>query len=224
MTRHNPLPMPGPPSMFDAPRPAASDAPAFNYIQPNLLYGLKIWWAFYWRTTLTTYIVAAGAIVLARRAPSPATLLLARYSVYAVYYPVAFLVLAYVLRKNFETFRIGLVSRRAGEETEVLSATFQRTGRVWWTFTWRSVVYRIITTVVVMFPLGWTMGFLTAILPAVVVTLAVQVVLDAVVGMFVIYSSILDEEISDFRVTLLPNVESTAPLAAKPVTTDLTNG
>jgi len=40
--------------------------------------------------------------------------------------------------------------------------TRRRKVRVWWTFCWRAVIYRVIATVAVSFPLGWTMGFLAA--------------------------------------------------------------
>ncbi len=40
-------------------------------------------------------------------------------------------------------------------------------------------------------------------------SLGMQVAIDAIVGMFVIYSSILDEDIADFRVALLPRSPST---------------
>lgn len=79
---------------------------------------------------------------------------------------------------------------------------------MWWTFCWRSIVYRLIITVAVMFPLSWIMGFLVALVPSpgfvVAVNTAVQFLLDAVVGIVVIYSAILDEDISDFRVALRP--------------------
>jgi hypothetical protein len=46
--------------MFDAPRPASSAADPGNYIQPNLGHGLRIWWAFYWRTALSAMVLAFG--------------------------------------------------------------------------------------------------------------------------------------------------------------------
>ena len=107
----------------------------------------------------------------------------------------------------------------------ILPPTFRRTARVWWTFCWRAVIYRIIAAVAVSFPLGWTMGFLAAILPgratSALITLAVQITLDAVVGMFVIYSNILDEDISDFRVALLPREGPTIPLTTAAAPTEL---
>jgi hypothetical protein len=203
--------------MFDAPRPASSSSQPDNYIQPNLGHGLRIWWAFYWRTALSSILLAAGVnLVLRRFSNDSGILLISRYDLYAFYYLAAFFMMGYILRKNFRLFRIALLSNRGGEGATPLSPTLRRTARVWWTFCWRTVIYRVIAAVAVSFPLGWTVGFLAALLPgpaAFALTLAVQVILDAVVGMFVIYSNILDEDISDFRVALLLRATSTTAFA-----------
>jgi hypothetical protein len=203
--------------MFDAPRPVSLAAQPGNYIQPNLGHGLRIWWAFYWRTILSSILVATAVNLILRRFPNNSTIaLISRYDNYVLYYLVAFFAMAYILRKNFQFFRIALLSNRGGEGAEPLSPTLQRTARVWWAFCWRAVIYRVIVTFAAMLPLGWTMGFLMAVLPgpaiAALVTSAIQVILDGVVGMFVIYSSILDEDISDFRVALLPRTASTSAI------------
>ena len=46
-----------------------------------------------------------------------------------------------------------------------------------------------------------------------VINLTVEILLDAAVGMYVIYSNILDEDISDFRVVLLPRAVLTSSAA-----------
>lgn len=204
--------------MFDAPRPASSAAQPSNYIQPNLGYGLRIWWAFYWRTILSSILLAAGVnLALRSFSNNPAIVLLSRYDSYFFYYLSAFFMMAYILRKNFRLFRIALLSDRGGEGSRPLPPTLRRTARVWWTFCWRAVLYRIIAAVAVSFPLGWIMGFLEAILPGLatfaLISVMVQVILDGAVGMFVIYSNVLDEDISDFRVALLPRTALTSPLA-----------
>lgn len=57
-----------PPSMFDAPRPVvAADVPNASYIQPNLGHGLRIWWAFYWPTTLIATILTVVVNIALRR-------------------------------------------------------------------------------------------------------------------------------------------------------------
>ena len=218
--------MPGPPSMFDAPHPAISAAPTANYIQPDLGHGLRIWWAFYWRTALISIVLAIAVNLFLRRLPRDAAIMfLIRYDTYIFYLLAAFFMMAYILRKKFRHFRIALLSDHGGDGATLLPPTIARTARVWWTFSWRTVVYRIIVAVVAMFPLGWIMGFLAAIsasrATAALIQLTMQIVLDALVGMFVIYSNILDEDISDFRVALLPRAVSTSPVATSPLPADV---
>lgn len=210
--------MSGPPSMFDAPHSATTAAQPEHYVQPNLGHGLRIWWAFYWRTALSSIVLATALNVMLRRfSDKPTVVLIAQYDLYLFYYLVAFLVMAYILRKRFRHFRIVLLSNGGEEGSTPLTPSLHRTGRIWWTFTWRSVIYRVIVAFAVSFPLGWTMGFLMALLPGratpVLINLGVQIFLDAIIGMFVIYSNILDEDIFDFRVTLSPRSTSESSLA-----------
>ncbi|MGB6544422.1 MAG: hypothetical protein WA871_12175 [Candidatus Acidiferrales bacterium] len=37
-----------------------------NYIQATLWHGLRIWWAFYWRTAVVSAILVAALILTAR--------------------------------------------------------------------------------------------------------------------------------------------------------------
>jgi hypothetical protein len=202
--------------MFDVPRPASSAAQPGDYIQPNWGHGLRIWWAFYWRTAIISLALAAGVnLTLRPFSNDPAIVFIARYDAYFFYYLAAFFMIAYILRKDFRLFRIALLSDHGGEGAKPLPPTLRRTAQVWWSFCWRALIYRIILTVAVMFPLGMIMGFLTAILPGpatpALIYLAVQVILDAVVGMFVIYSNILDEDVSDFHVALSPRTPAITP-------------
>lgn len=209
--------------MFDAPRPASPTPAALqDYIQPDLGYGLRIWWAFYWPTVLCQFLLTFGVNkVIGRYLEDPllplstarALLLVARLDAFFFYYVFAFLMIGALLRRNFRHFRIRLLSTRAGGAAEELPPNFRRTARVWWTFCWRAVVYRIIAAFAISFPLSWVVGFLQAIFPRVagLLNMSVQVLLDAAIGMFVIYSSILDEDISDFRVALVPRAPSPAP-------------
>jgi hypothetical protein len=216
--------MPSPPSMFDAPHPATA-APPSDYIQPNLGHGLRIWWAFWWPTTLVTAILSIGIDILLRTVYEdtnvPGSLVgpVIKYNAYVCTYVVAFLMMACILRKNFRHFRIGLLSNHGGEGAEPLPPTLRRTARVWWTYSWRSLLYRIIALFVVSFPMGWIMGFLISIfrqVPAipVLVNLLSATAIDGAVGLFVIYSNILDEDISDFRVALLPRAVSSDVISA----------
>jgi len=77
---------------------------------------------------------------------------------------------------------------------------------VWWAFCWRTVVYSLIVRFAGSVALGFTIGILSSMSRAAAawVPLVAQVVIDGTVGLFVIYSAILDEEFADFRVALLP--------------------
>jgi hypothetical protein len=198
--------------MCDAPRAASSEPSAtINYIQPNLGYGLRIWWAFFWPTTLIStvliLVVNSGLLHLYENSyvSGSAVRPFLRYDDYFFMYAVAFFVIRYILHKNFRHFRIGLLSHRGGEDSESLGPTLRRTLRVWWTYSWRTLVYGLIAVFVTAIPsavlvgaFGWNhrlealVGFL------------VGLVLRGAVGLFVIYSNILDEDFGDFRVCLLP--------------------
>lgn len=207
--------------MFDQPRPVEAVPRLADYIQPTLADGLRIWWAFYWRTLLLTYVTAIGlnigirALWSAGLMPAAAIRIAAfavRYDSYPIYYGFAFVALAIVLRKTFRGFRIRLLSDYGAEGAQELPPTFARTARVWWTFCWRAVVYRVILTVAAAFPLSWIIGFLAALVRsepvAVLLNAIAQIFLDAAVGAFVIYANILDEDIADFRVALVPRAET----------------
>jgi len=212
--------------MFDEPRAVQPVPRLANYIQPTLADGLRVWWAFYWRTLLLSYVTAISlnfgirAVWSAGLMPAGITRISAfviRYDSYPIYYGFAFVALAIVLRKTFRGFRIALLSNYGAEGAQALPPTFARTARVWWTFCWRAVVYRVILAVAATFPLSWVIGFLAALVHsepvAVILNVIAQVVLDAAVGAFVIYSNILDEDISDFRVALVPRADATGAVA-----------
>lgn len=216
--------MPSPPSMFDEPHSTVVPSSLSGYIQPNLGHGLRIWWAFFWTTTLITAMLTITTDVALRgiyeNSTVPGSLIrpVMRYDGYFFSYVVALFVLMYILRKNFRHFRIGLLSNHGGEGAEPLPPTLRRTTRIWWTYCWRSLLYRIIVLFVVSFPLGWIVGFLVAIIHAgpafsTLVNAVVATAVDGAVGLFVIYSNILDEDISDFRVALLPREAPAASVA-----------
>ncbi len=134
-----------------------------------------------------------------------------KYDPYILIYTVAFFAMYYILRKNFRHFRIGLLSHRGGEGSEILETTLRRTARVWWTYSWRSFLYGLIATFVTAIPravlvglFGWNRGLQS------LVAVLVSTALGGAVGLFVIYSNILDEDFGDFRVCLLPRAEPNA--------------
>jgi hypothetical protein len=222
--------MPNPPSMFDAPPPpSTARVPDSNYLQPNFGHGLRIWWAFFWPTTLISGILTVAINYALRRlyedSNIPATVLgpIMKYDAYVLSYIVALFVMDYILQKKFRHFRIALLSNHGGEGAQILDSTLARALRVWWTYSWRTIIYRIVIAFVTAIPTGVFLGLFERIplLHAFMVML-IGIAVDAAAGLFVIYSNILDEDFADFRVGLLPlPAESVAPVspAATPAQT-----
>ena len=192
-----------------------------NYVQPNLGQGLRIWWAYYWPTSLISFFIIVVLAVLLRKAWENdilstqvvrwANLILP----YAVISAISILGIWRILAKKFRSFSIALLPRAPASSSEPLSRSFQRTIRVWWEFIWRSVVYSVILRFAGSIALSLTIGILAGLGGPMraIVPLVSQVLIDGAVGLFVIYSGILDEEFGDFRVTLVPRavVLSAAP-------------
>jgi hypothetical protein len=198
---------------------AQADLATDDYIQPTLGHGLRIWWAFYWRNTLVALVLALqmGAAVqwlgnkgMVSDWMRPWVL---QFGNYALNYIPAIFVMYYIVRKRFRSFRIRLTSI-GGDSVQVLQPTPKRIFRIWWTFTWRTAVYTVALTVAMTVPMGFVMGAATAISPAIgkAFDILQSLVVAGAIGLFVIYSNILDEEIADFCVGLVP----TAPPAAVP--------
>jgi hypothetical protein len=214
--------MPGPPSMFDSPSPAPAAPQETNYMQPNLGHGLRIWWAFFWPTTMIASILTIALNYSLRRiyqdSNIPGNVLgpIMKFDPYVLTYVVALFVMDYVLQKNFRHFRVGLLSNRGGEGAQPLNVTLGRTLRVWWTYSWRSLVYRLIITFVTTIPMGVLVGLFARIPVAhALVSFLTIIAIDGAAGLFVIYSNILDEDLDDFRVCLLPRQkEAITPTAS----------
>lgn len=203
--------------------PAAQAAlPPNDYVQPTLGHGLRIWWAFYWRNQLIAiilglqlgaaiqWLVVKGVVPVASRA-----LLMQAGGILLNYIPAS-VVLYFVLRKNFRSFRIRLTPRNAVESRQELSLTPRRALRIWWTYTWRGIVYLVVLLVATNVPLGFVTGAITVISPALgqIFSQLIGLVIAGAVGLFVIYSNLLDEDIGDFHVGLVPR--STAPPVPQP--------
>jgi len=120
-----------------------------------------------------------------------------------------------ILAKKFHAFSIALLPRAPASGSEPLSLSLQRTLRVWWEFIWRNVVYSVILRIAGSIALSLTIGILATLggRAGAFVSFVLQGLMDAAVGLFVIYSGILDEEFADFRVTLVPRapILSAAP-------------
>ncbi len=176
--------------------------------------GLRIWWAYYWPTFLISSFIIGVLTVLLGRAweylilRGQLVLWTNRILPYAVIFFVSMFGIHRILRKKFRSFYIALLPRKASFGAEALPRTSERTLRVWWEFIWRSIVYSVIFRFAGSIALGLTFGILASIGGVIgkAVPPIFQVLIDAAVGSFVIYSGLLDEEFGDFRVTLLPRV------------------
>jgi hypothetical protein len=106
-----------------------------------------------------------------------------------------------------------LLSNGGGEGAQSLEPTFRRTLPVWFAYSWRTFVYRLIAGFAASISLGVIGGIFTR-LPAIqsLVNLAMATALDGAVGLFVIYNNIIEEDFADFRVRLLPR-KAPAPAA-----------
>ena len=216
------------PGLFDAAPTGGASPSQGNYIQPNLTYGLRIWWAYYWPTFLISSFIIGALLVLLRRAweylilRDQVVLWVNRILPYVVVFVVSMLGIRRILGKKFRSFYIVLLPRDATFGAEPLSPTLERTLRVWWAFIWRAIVYSVVFKFAGSIGLGLTIGILTEIggkIGALVVPFIAQVLIDAAVGSFVIYSGLLDEEFGDFRVTLVPRVAALSPTPAVEPTT-----
>jgi hypothetical protein len=216
--------------MFEARSPAVTSAlPDSNYVQPNFGHGLRIWWAFYWPATLIAGFLLIVLDFWLRKLYEdmvlPASVVgpMLKFDGFVLSYVVAFFMMYYILRKNFRHFRIGLLSNGGGEGAQLLTPTFGRTLRVWWTYSWRTLLYTAIVWIAAVLPLSsFARVFNSSRLFTTIIEGLLTLSVSAAVGLYAIYSNILDEDIAGFRVCLLPRQSETisqpAP-AATPVNT-----
>lgn len=192
-----------------------------NYIQPTFAHGLRIWWAFFWRTNLIaialTFITDIFVHRMYQSMDLPAQIAgpILKYDMYVYIYIVAFFVIQRVLHMKFRHFRLDLLSHHGGEGAQSLEANIPRTARVWFTYSWRGILYRAVAAFVTAIPAGVFIGIFTRmpVLHALAQFLSVAAI-DAATGLFIIYSNILDEDFGDSRVCLLPRETPTvAPVA-----------
>lgn len=219
------IPMSGPPSMFDSPSPISAATQETGYIQPTFGDGLRIWWAFFWPTSLIAGILTAAVnyslLRIYQNSDIPGNVLrpILKLDPYVFTYIVALFVMDYVLQKKFKHFRMGMLSNHGGEGAQELDVTLGRSLRVWWTYSWRSLIYRLILAFVTTIPMGVILGLFTRMPVAHgLAQLLAMVAIDGAVGLFVIYSNILDEDFGDCRVSLLPRRKENAVPAAPAVT------
>ncbi|MGH9743420.1 MAG: hypothetical protein ACRD51_13830 [Candidatus Acidiferrum sp.] len=213
--------------MFEA-SPRSSPASAVtDYIQPTLGHALRVWWAYFWPTTSISFLLGLLLAQVIRLlyenliANAKPLVLVTKYASYVIHYIVAFFVLRYVLGKTFRGFRLSLVSDAGTSSSQVLKPTLERTLRVWWVFMWRTVLYGLLCFALVLYPMGMFVGiFNPSPLFANLFFLALGTAAGGAIALYVIYSNILDEDVGDFRVALLPRQMPAGagdPLAAMPI-------
>jgi len=195
-----------------------------DYIQPSLSHGLRVWWAYYWPTSLIS-VVLIGMISVAFRIAWQDGLVsgnLVRWASiilpYVVTYAISLFIIHYILAKRFRHFRIALLARDISSTDQSLPRTSRRTIRVWWAFSWRAVVLSVIVRFAGSLAIGFVLAALSMMGPAMaaVVPIVFQVIIDGAVGLFVMYSAILGEEFGDFRVALLPRKDAPVVVTAAP--------
>jgi hypothetical protein len=209
------------PGMFESASGAGS-SPAFDrnaYVQATFPNALRVWWAYYWPTSVLTFlldIVLLAALRIGANTVLPGLpVIMVRVGLFCVAFPIGFLVFYYVLGKRFRHFQVVLVPRAAASPSDRLPRSLSRTFRVWWAFTWRTVVYSVVVWLIVMFPLSWVIAILGLLGPdgGAIARLVLQTAIAGAIGMYIIYSKILEEEFGDFQVRLVPRepVSATVP-------------
>jgi hypothetical protein len=191
------------------------------YISPTLSHGLRIWWAYYWPAAIVSLGLSVICLI-------PITLLVRNGRISMTAYQQAALVLPiilfaaagivsfqYILHKRFKTFRIALFPNVMGPSLQILRPSFAHGLRLWWRFTWRWLVYVVIAGFFASFPMNMIAGFLTLGTKwAALVQFLFGILLAAALGLYVIYSSILDEDIGNFSVRLVPpEIVPAAPIS-----------
>jgi hypothetical protein len=210
--------------MFGDGPAAPADSNTTDYIQPTLAHGLRIWWAFYWRDGLVAFVLGLqlGAAVqwlvghgIVSERMRPVAL---QVGIYGITYIPAIFVMYYIVRKQFRGFRIRLTSIADGQPLRTLEPIPRRIFRIWWTYTWRTVTYTLALSVAMTVPMGFLAGAATVISPTLGKLFGVfqTLVVAGGVGLFVIYSNILDEEIADFSVGLVPTAMASPNPEAAP--------
>lgn len=217
--------MPNPPSLFDSSPSKAGTAESLgNYLQPNITHGLRIWWAYYWPTTvvviLATFWMAFIIKFLYERFDIPGWVLRypRTYGPYLIQLVADYFGVFYVLHRSFRRFRMALLPKGFAPDAAPLKVTLKRSSVVWWTFAWRRVIYTIIVWVVVTLPAGVFLGiFRPSPVVSTIFMYGLSFVTGAAISLFIIYSNILDEDYLDFTVRVVPRKPAAgAELSAQP--------
>jgi hypothetical protein len=189
-----------------------------SYIQPDMNYALRVWWAYYWRTALASiFFDVIYKNVLMSTTPRHIRPVLKISDVLipivllAAYLLITIFVMRYVLGKTFGNFRIALLTPDFASP-QPLPVTFARALRVWWYFTWRVFLFSLLGLMFVIFPLGMFVSLFNPTPAVSELSLDIlKFLMTAGISLYIIYSDILDEDMGDFHVARLPRVLPVEP-------------
>jgi hypothetical protein len=188
-------------NLFAPPALPVAPLSTHSYIQPNMNYALRVWWAYYWPTAVASLTIDFLYKAVASTQPFDVLVAVALLAVYLI---ISIFIMRYVLGKTFRHFRLALVSRDLAAP-QPLPVTISRALRVWWFFSWRVVLYSFLGMMLVIYPLGMFVGlFNPSPLVSASILNALRFLLTSGISLYVIYSDILDEDMGDFHITLLP--------------------
>jgi hypothetical protein len=183
-----------------------------DYVQPTLGHALRVWWAFYWRTLGASFVLTALASALLRLMAQTALISVSsaawavKAAPYVFFYSMAIPVTRFVLHKRFRRFRVAVWPLGGQPTSEVDKPTYSQAIRVWWSFTWRATIYGALATTLAGFPLRFVAGlFAPSPQISALLEMWIALIVQAAVALFVLYSNILDEDMSDFHVGLVAN-------------------
>jgi len=189
-----------------------------SYIQPDMNYALRVWWAYYWPTTLIsaifTVLLNYEIRHIYQNTAFPAKILrpIMQFGPLVITCIVAIFVVRYLLGKTFRSFRIALLTPDFASP-QPLPVTVARALRVWWFFTWRVILYSLLGTMFLIYPLGMFVGLFNPTPVAREVSAEIlKFLMTAGISLYIIYSDILDEDMGDFHVALLPRVPAVEAL------------
>ena len=109
--------MPSEPTLINVASAPSQSSPLENYVQPTLGHGLRIWWAYYWPTSLVSLFVIVFLTFLLRKAwenvliSAPVVVWSSRILPYVVVYGFSVFTIRYVLGRSFRSFRVALLPR-----------------------------------------------------------------------------------------------------------------
>ena len=123
---------------------------------------------------------------------------------YVLFYSMAIPVMRFVLHKRFRRFRVAVWPLGGRPVSQLEKPTYAQAIRVWWSFTWRATIYGALATIMAGFPLRFVAGlFAPSPRMSALFEMCIGLIVQAAVALFVLYSNILDEDMSDFHVGLL---------------------